>query len=80
MNGSGELVKWLLGALLAIILTVMGWAVNVQQQRLSVVETRSIETMRDVAASDAHWAEVLRRLERIESKLDATRAEAPSSQ
>ena len=71
---NGALVYWLLGALFAIIMAMGGWMVtsaNAAQSEVRVIVNQQGQRISRVEASvDGLKDETLRRLDRIESKLD----------
>ena len=75
MNGS--LTRWAVGALLTLSLLFLGWAwvgsgnrIQANTDDIATHEIRIDGHQERLGVEEAHYAEIIRRLDRIESKLD----------
>lgn len=73
-NGSNAILYWLMGAMLAVILALGSWAINTSTSQAGEVR-RSVEMQgqrisRVEASLDSLKEEAIRRLDRIDARLD----------
>lgn len=62
-----DIIKWVL----AIIVGAMGWWLKNLDRRIAVLEETKIEQIARITTLEAHFLDILGRLSRIETKLDA---------
>ena len=70
MNHKAHVFAWISGALATVALATSLWIANSLEGRVRLTEERSQINAVSVAETKVQYAEISRRLERIEAKLD----------
>ena len=66
MNGKAKLIGWLLGVLQALLFAGMLYWTG----RIERIDGKAVEHGQQLARLEAHYAEILRRLDRIEASVE----------